>query len=149
MKFRKPITLVVIAIAGFVADRFLKYLALHEVTFGPPSGGIRFELFPNPDIAFSLAVPSAWTLWLIPPVLLVFVWLGVRWYRRKDITRAAAAFLVVVASTSNYLDRIQHGYVVDYISFGEWFPVFNLSDVLIVIGLVLLVVRLDDRKPVA
>lgn len=135
-----------IAIVGFIVDRVLKYASLNGVTFGPADGGVRFELFPNPAIAFSLALPSAFTMWLIPPVLAGFVWFGVWLYRRRDYRRAAAAGLVVVASMSNYLDRVQHGYVVDYVSFGAWFPVFNVSDWMIVAGLIILIVQLDGHR---
>lgn len=151
MVSRKTFVILIVAVSGFVLDRWFKYLALHEVTFGPVDGGVRFELFPNPAIAFSLAVPSAWTMWLIPPVLLGIVWLALRWWRRGEADRAAAALLVVVASASNYLDRLQRGYVVDYVSVGDWFPVFNLADILIVIGLGLIIFRsrVDSRQPVA
>ncbi|MBI5404995.1 MAG: signal peptidase II [Candidatus Kerfeldbacteria bacterium] len=133
-------------VAAFVTDRILKQLAISGSTLGPPDGGVRFELLPNPAIAFSLALPSTLTMWLIPPVLVVFVWLGVRLVRRGEHVRAAAAGMVVVGSLSNYLDRLQHGFVVDYVSFGTWFPVFNLSDWLIVAGLIVLIVRLDGRR---
>lgn len=141
MKYRSAVIILIVALTGFVIDRWLKLLALHGLTLGPSNGGVRFELLPNPDLAFSIAFPSAWSLAVIPPVLLGFVWLAVRSYRRADLFRAAAALLVDVASMSNYFDRIRYGYVVDYVSLGNWFPVFNLSDVLIVAGLVMLVGR--------
>lgn len=134
-----PKLVLLFSLGGFVLDRALKYLALSGLTLGPEQGGVRFELLPNPAIAFSLAFPKTLSLVFIPLVLLAFVYAAVRQYRRGDRRRSALLVGVVMAAGSNYLDRLQHGYVVDYISLGNWFPVFNLSDVLIVAFLVLLV----------
>lgn len=128
-----------LSLGGFMLDRVLKYLALSGFTLGPEQGGVRFELLPNPAIAFSLAFPKILSLVFIPLVLLAFVYAAVRQYRHGDRRRSALLVGVVIAASSNYLDRLQHGYVVDYISLGNWFPVFNLSDVMIVVLLVLLV----------
>lgn len=133
--------LIACGLASFIVDRGLKYLALSGVTLGPQYGGFRFELLPNPAIAFSIAVPRVVSMVVIPLAMAAFVFVGVRFARRHDLIRATAAAVVVTGSFSNYLDRIQHGYVVDYLSLGNWFPVFNLSDAVIVGALVLLVIR--------
>jgi signal peptidase II len=135
-----------LGVGSFVLDRGLKALALAGQTFGPTDGGVRFELFPNPDIGFSLRFPAAASLAVIPLVVFVFVWLGWRWWRRGGAIRSAATMVIVTSAVSNYLDRIRHGYVVDYVSLGTWFPVFNLSDLMIVAGLVLLGVVARNRK---
>ncbi|MBI4426306.1 MAG: signal peptidase II [Candidatus Kerfeldbacteria bacterium] len=137
---RQAAGLVALGLVGFVIDRGLKALALAGQTFGPADGGVRFELFPNPDIGFSLRFPAAASLLLIPMALMAFVWLGWRWWRRGDLVRSAATMVIIMSAVSNYLDRLRHGYVVDYVSLGTWFPVFNLSDVVIVCGLVLMAV---------
>ena len=51
----------------------------------------------------------------------------------------------------NLFDRIFRGYVVDYVSislFGYSFPIFNLADVLITIGVILMIICsiLDDKR---
>lgn len=143
---RRAIGLVVIGLGSFVVDRGLKALAIGGVTFGPADGGLRFELFPNPAIAFSISFPASASLVLIPVVLLIFVWLGLRWWRRGDLIRAAVTVMIVTAAFSNYLDRLGHGYVVDYVSLGNWFPVFNVSDAVIVAGLVLLATVGKEKK---
>ncbi len=134
-----PKLVLLLSLGGFVLDRALKYLALAGFTLGPEQSGVRFELLPNPAIAFSLAFPKTLSLALIPAVLLAFVYAAVRQYRQGEMLCSALLAGVVMAAGSNYLDRLQHGYVVDYVSLGNWFPVFNLSDVVIVALLVWLV----------
>lgn len=139
------ILLVVLAVVTFVVDRVLKFLALSGATFGPADGGIRFELFPNPAIAFSIAFPSWLGLVLTPIIIMVFVYVAVKSARRMAWGKVGAIALVVLPAVSNYLDRLRYGFVVDYVSVGQWLPVFNLSDVVIVCGLVLLAV-VGERK---
>ncbi len=134
---RRFVLLVVLAVVTFVVDRGLKAIALSGVVFGPADGGIRFELFPNPSIAFSLTFPAWLSLVLTPMVIALFVAVAVKYARRFAWEKVGAIALVVIPAVSNYLDRVQRGFVIDYVSVGPWFPVFNLSDVVIVAGLVL------------
>jgi len=136
---RHPWLLPLLTLGMVFADRALKHLALAGVTLGPASGGGRFELFPNPDIAFSVTFPSRLTLIVVPIILIIFLFWALRLFRRGDLLRSAALFSVVIAAMSNYLDRWQRSYVVDYLSLGNWFPVFNLSDVVIAAMLVLFI----------
>ncbi|MBR5540322.1 MAG: signal peptidase II [Clostridia bacterium] len=71
-----------------------------------------------------------------------------RKYRLFNIS----ATLIVAGGLGNFIDRLIHGYVVDFIKvlFFE-FPVFNVADCYVVIGSVLLLVFFffiyDDKKP--
>lgn len=131
---------------GFIVDRVLKYLALNGTVFGPVNGGVRFELFRNPSIAFSISFPKALSLAVIPVVCLVFVYFAVQLFRARDYARSSLLIVAVMGACSNYLDRVQHGYVVDYVSLGNWFPVFNLADAMIIVPLVLLALPLRRRR---
>lgn len=135
-----------LALVTFIVDRGLKYLAVSGVTFGPTAGGIHFGLLPNPAIAFSIVFPPRLSFVLIPIVLAVFILVALRELRRGAWVRSSATALVVMPAVSNYIDRLRFGYVVDYISLGDWFPVFNVSDVVIVCGLGLLGV-MGKSKP--
>lgn len=55
-------------------------------------------------------------------------------------------FLLLGAAFSNFIDRVRLGCVIDYIDLGFW-PVFNISDTLIVISLILLFVFYHKRQP--
>lgn len=70
---------------------------------------------------------------------------GFAWYTHK---RAEADYdtlgemLVLVGGTSNFLDRLIYGGVIDFIhiSYGRWsFPVFNFADMYIVLGVALMI----------
>jgi signal peptidase II len=129
-------------------DRTLKALALHGVQVGFMADLFRFELYPNPVIAFSLGAPILAIMVAVPIAIMIFLFFGIRALRERAPGVAVPAFLVVIASISNYLDRVLHGYVVDYVSAGRWFPVFNLSDVVIVFSIIMLVLQWKDKKSV-
>ena len=57
--------------------------------------------------------------------------------RQANRSERAAYALLLGGALGNMLDRLARGYVVDFIHLHHW-PVFNVADVLIVIGAALL-----------
>lgn len=66
-------------------------------------------------------------------------WIGV-------VKPALAAGLIAGGSFANVADRLTAGSVVDFISIGRW-PIFNLADLFIVAGLLLLLFRPNAIGP--
>ena len=64
----------------------------------------------------------------------------------KKNTRNIIAFSLLIGGIlGNLIDRICYGYVIDYLDFnifGYNYPVFNLADTFIVIGVILLIVAI-------
>jgi signal peptidase II len=96
----------------------------------------------NRDTAFSLLrlVPFAGKAAFLVAMSLIglaavsFAW----WRRRRASTWEQAGYALVVAGAlGNALDRLYRGYVVDFIEIHRW-PIFNVADVAIVVGAVLL-----------
>ena len=56
-----------------------------------------------------------------------------------------ALALILGGAMGNLIDRIQSGYVIDFIDLRVW-PVFNLADSAISIGAVLLAIELIFKK---
>lgn len=83
----------------------------------------------------------------VASVILVFVYL-----KDKQSKLANTALVLMIAGTiGNFYDRLVLNYVRDFLSFnlfGYMFPVFNIADSLLVIGVVLLIVEvfLDEKR---
>jgi signal peptidase II len=79
-------------------------------------------------------------------VVLVVV-LSAWWKRRSDPARAlhVGFALVVAGAAGNVIDRVMRGYVIDFIHVRLW-PVFNVADVLIVAGAILLALVAQSRS---
>ena len=98
--------------------------------------------------AFGLFGSQAWVL-----VAMALGVLGVFWFAFKDA--AAQSQLVQFAfggivggAIGNIVDRFHYGYVVDFIDL-RWWPVFNVADSCISIGVVLLVLASLRRQDAA
>ncbi|GAC1311939.1 MAG: signal peptidase II [Vulcanimicrobiaceae bacterium] len=95
--------------------------------------------------AFGLFGSQAWIL-----VAMALGVLAVFWFAFKDA--AAQSHLVQIAfggivggAVGNIVDRFHYGYVVDFIDL-RWWPVFNVADSCISVGVVLLVLASLRRQ---
>ena len=94
-------------------------------------GGLGFFLQKNFGLAFSLPVPARIMGLVIGLILIALLTLLVKNFKNKSLVVFLS--LIIIGALSNVIDRIVYGYVVDYINVFVW-PVFNLADVLIVVG---------------
>ncbi len=79
--------------------------------------------------------------------VVVGVLAGRHWHRATPWEHAGLA-LVLSGALGNALDRVRRGYVVDFIHVHHW-PVFNVADVLVVVGAALLARSWWARDPSA
>ncbi len=113
-------------------DQFLKFL-IRRFLETPIEVTSFFQIVfvENEGIAFSLPVPP---IFLIPFIFLVLFFLG-RILCEKTLTKLEtwAGILIFSGAAGNLIDRIIYGKVTDFLSFWE-FPVFNLADSFISVG---------------
>lgn len=100
----------------------------------------------NRGAAFSfLSTASGWQRWFFAGLALAVSVMIVVWLRRlpADQRRLAASLaLVLGGALGNLWDRLQLGYVVDFIDvyYGDWhWPAFNVADSAITVGAALLI----------
>lgn len=138
-----------VAGVGFVVDRVLKYVAL-EMDGGSVAllgETARFSLFMNDVMAFGLPVSVEWTRVLSLVIFVGVLFLAIRGVR-KSKWETGALLLVLSGALSNLFDRFYYGFVVDYIDIYQW-SVFNLADVLIIGGIVLLMLYRPHKHEVS
>jgi len=108
---------------------------------------IDLELHLNKGVAFSMFAFLGDALkWLQLALIVALGW----FFAKEGYVRLAplASAMVFAGALSNLYDRFVHGAVVDYVAWhcGFRWPVFNLADVLIDIGIVWLLVVLWRRE---
>lgn len=136
--------------AVIVADQLSKiYIATHmylfEIITVLPVFNI--ALLHNTGAAFSmLAGAAGWQRWFFIGLALVITAAIVTWLLRMpakgDRWVAAGLSLVAGGAVGNALDRVTHGYVIDFLQFhwqGWFFPAFNVADSCISVGAILLI----------
>lgn len=134
-----------IAIAAFLLDRLLKYVALSGARAGKEEGVLRFALFRNDGIAFSLPF-SGPVIWLLSLVILAFICqLAYKDFRTRHYKRAEAYLFFVLGACSNLFDRIAYGFTVDYAIFFR-LSAMNVADAMIVAGAAWLILRAPEKK---
>lgn len=133
-----------LALVVVAADQWTKALALAQLDYGRP-----VEILPvfnitlhfNRGAAFSfLSDAGGWQRWFFAAVALVasvviLVWLAR--LNRGDKLLAASLSLILGGALGNLWDRLQFGYVVDFISlhYHDWyFPTFNIADSAVTVG---------------
>lgn len=137
-----------IALLIILADQFTKLLILSSFQYGDSrtvTGFFNLVRVHNTGAAFSfLAGASGWQRWF-------FVLLGVAstgfivWLLRRhghQTVFALALSLIMGGAIGNVVDRLMHGYVVDFLQFhwgGWYFPSFNVADSAITVGAALLI----------
>lgn len=103
----------------------------------------------NTGAAFSfLAEASGWQRWFFVSVAsvvasIIFIWLGR--LSKKDKIEALGLALILGGALGNVIDRLFHGYVVDFILlyYKEWqFPAFNIADTAINFGVFFVVLSI-------
>jgi signal peptidase II len=148
-----------LGVATLALDQFTKWLiqrlfALHESLYVLPVLDIVSAR--NFGAAFSfLDKAGGWQRWLFTIfALAVSVVLLVTLRRtavRGQVLQSAGLMLIVSGALGNAIDRLRHGYVVDFIAvhWGDaYFPAFNVADSCITVGagLILLDALLEWRR---
>lgn len=132
-----------------VLDLWTKNIATQSLTLYRPealTSWLNMTLAHNYGAAFSfLSDAGGWQRWLFTGLASVVTIVLIVWLFRlssKEKMTAAALGLIIGGAVGNLVDRINHGYVVDFIDvyYRDWhWPAFNLADSAITCGVVLLI----------
>ncbi|MBS3969494.1 MAG: signal peptidase II [Clostridia bacterium] len=91
----------------------------------------------NPGAAFGI-LQNQITFFIVVTIIVIFLLVGVYWkLARKNIILTIGLSLQLGGAVGNLIDRIRFSYVVDFLDFRVW-PVFNVADMAIVTGVILL-----------
>lgn len=140
----------IIIVSGIIVliDQLIKYF----VGMNLPDQSI--SIIPNFfSLVYTENTGAAWgiltgTRWFLIIISLVAIYTVVKYFLLDiNITKLEfiAYSLVLGGIVGNLIDRLVHGYVIDYLAFtfGNYdFPIFNLADSCIVVGVSLVVMHL-------
>jgi signal peptidase II len=128
----------------FITDRYLKDLAITTNQSHKILGDIlSFNFIPNYNIAFSLPLKGPWLVIIISLIIMAII-IYLLSFKLKN-SEKISFFLILLGAISNLVDRLQYGYVIDYFDL-KWFTIFNLADVLITLGTLILIISLFKKS---
>ena len=133
-------TAVILALVG--CDQLLKSWTVHHLALGESTaflpGFMQLTRVHNYGAAWSSFSGKTAMLIVVTAALMIAVaYLLIRRIVRHPLG-AAAAVLILGGGVGNIIDRIVHGYVVDMFDLLLFdYPVFNLADCFVVVGVIL------------
>ena len=154
------IKIIILSIILFIVDQISKILVVKLIDINHSIEIIKNFFYltytHNTGAAFSILTGQRIFLILIAVVILIILFNHIRKNKVKEKLEILSFSLIIGGSLGNLIDRIVRGYVVDFVDikiFGYDFPVFNIADTFIVIGVFLLLIETirkerknDNRK---
>ncbi|AEG60577.1 signal peptidase II [Desulforamulus ruminis] len=145
------IRFILVMLFTLALDRYSKFIIMNKMTEGQsiPVWNKVFHLtyIQNPGAAFGLLAGKTWFFIMITTLVLLAMVLGWRWIQKAGPLYHWALGLVAGGALGNLIDRLLYTRVIDFLDFRIW-PVFNLADTAICIGvgLILLDAFKDLRR---
>ncbi|MBI2267229.1 MAG: signal peptidase II [Armatimonadetes bacterium] len=133
----------------FLGDQATKAALLQYLTWGasvPCIGSFLYlTLVANRGGAFGMFQAGGAVLLALSMVAVILLTLFHTRIARKDPWVIFCLGLVTGGALGNLSDRIRYGYVVDFLDL-RWWPVFNVADAAITVGVTIMIIRLLFRK---
>ncbi|MBQ1787336.1 MAG: signal peptidase II [Erysipelotrichaceae bacterium] len=150
----KHIKAVLIVLFGILLDQITKYYVAHNFIQGARQkvidGFFYLTYVRNTGAGFSILQGQRWVFIILTFIALpLFIYLYVKSDPGHKLERFA--YLLLISGTiGNFIDRVLYGSVVDFLDFiifGYDFPVFNVADIFITVGvgLYLLLTLLETK----
>lgn len=137
-----------VAAAVVALDRWTKHWATAELALRPPlrvlGDYVRLNYARNSGVAFGIGHGTGFPYYVFSlAAIAVILWMFVSGRVGPGRGRLGALGLLLGGAVGNLVDRVASGEVVDFIELGipQWhWPIFNVADSAITIGILLLLV---------
>lgn len=103
----------------------------------------------NTGAAWSMFAGKTWLLIIVSLIIIGLICYYIYKNRPKSKIEMVGYSLVLGGAIGNFIDRVIYGYVIDFFDFyifGYNYPIFNMADIFIVIGVIILVLCVWREK---
>jgi signal peptidase II len=141
---RSALRAAALAVAVVAADQATKALVRADVEFGSRDGvfpGVELVHVRNRGVAFGLFADGGAVLVIVAVVAVTALLVFFATHSRRPLVWLPTGLLLGGAA-GNLIDRVQRGYVTDFIDIPLW-PAFNLADMCITLGVLSLLYVLE------
>ncbi len=146
----KKLLSLVIIVVGIVADQIFKNWIVAKIQLGDTEkiwpNVLSLTYIKNDGAAWSSFSGQQWFFLVLTPIVLV-VALWFLWKKMAQNWYFIGLTLIIAGALGNFIDRIHQGFVVDMFQ-TEFinFPIFNIADILLSVGFVLLFIAILTDK---
>lgn len=145
--------IIILSIIFIIIDQVSKIIVVNNLTNNKSIEVIKSFFYltytNNKGAAFSILTGRRILLILVAFIVIGLLIYYVRKNKIEGKVNKIALSLVIGGSIGNLIDRILRGAVIDFIDikiFGYNFPIFNLADTFIVIGVFLLIIEMFRKE---
>lgn len=134
---------IIIIVLGIILDRLTKNYAINNLIENPYSGTLfNFTYLENRGAAFGILQDRRiFFIILTLAIVCALVYYFLKNYKTNPKVLNIALAMIISGAIGNFYDRLIQGYVVDFIEFAFVnFPVFNIADIFVTIGSILLII---------
>ena len=151
----KPIRFYLVALIIVLADQVTKWSVVRSIPLNqsrPALGKIMVLTHTqNSGGAFSLMQGNPFVFIIVAVLAIGALVFAYSKYQRNNLPMSVALALALGGAIGNLVDRIRYGYVVDFFDFHggtdrNLFPIFNVADSAISVGIILLMAMLLFAK---
>ncbi|AGV72951.1 MULTISPECIES: signal peptidase II [Lactococcus] len=146
----KKLLSLVIIVVGIIADQVFKNWVVANIQLGDTKkiwpDVLSLTYIKNDGAAWSSFSGQQWFFLVLTPIVLIvalwFLWkkMGQNWY-------FAGLTLIIAGALGNFIDRVRQGFVVDMFQTEFMnFPIFNIADILLSVGFVVLFIAILTDK---
>ncbi|WP_407656471.1 signal peptidase II [Massilibacterium senegalense] len=128
-------------------DQGTKWLIVSKMQYGESIKMIQDFIYitshRNRGAAFGILQGKMWLFFIITAVVVVAVIFYLQKYGRKEPLLGTSLALILGGAIGNFIDRLFRGEVVDFIDvkiFSYDYPIFNIADSALVIGVILMII---------
>lgn len=143
-KNKMPFVALLIAAVIVLADQLIKFFVLNELkpigTVKVIDGVFNLTYVENRGVAFGIFQDMRWVFVAVTCILLFLIIFYMFRKRPKGKLFYICAGMIIGGGGGNLIDRLVHGYVVDYLAVSFFPPVCNFADYCITIGVFILVI---------
>ena len=146
----KKLLSLVIIVVGIVADQIFKNWIVANIQLGDTekiwTNVLSLTYIKNDGAAWSSFSGQQWFFLVLTPIVLV-VALWFLWKKMAQNWYFIGLTLIIAGALGNFIDRIRQGFVVDMFQ-TEFinFPIFNIADILLSVGFILLFIAILTDK---
>lgn len=129
---------------GIIAfDQYTKHYIINSMILGESktiiSQTLYFTYVQNPGAAFGILPYQRWFFVIAALILLIFAIVYYHKLKYINVTMKYGGIIAVAGAMANAIDRLGQGVVVDFIDIKHGFPVFNIADIAIVVGVFVMI----------
>ncbi|MGX6991355.1 signal peptidase II [Pseudolactococcus reticulitermitis] len=146
----KKISLPIVIVLGIILDQVVKMATVKNIKLSEQKpmlkGLLSLTHLQNDGAAWSILEGQQW-FFVLTTVLVLVVAI---WFWLKNLSKnwyAIGLTLIISGALGNFIDRVRQGYVVDMFQLDFInFPIFNVADILLSVGFVVLFIGILIEK---